>query len=566
VASTQGLSLRTKWTFSVLVLALVPMVILGVDGLRIQRDGLGRVERELEAAIVDEASARVVTLLTAASTLAARTAASLADDDADVDERMKAIRSDAERTPMVSSVAFFDKAGTFIDAFATSQVVEAALHVPPAPGQDGVFRVLPLPDGSFAIRCEQTIAGARGGFVVVTFAPDALTAKLRELSVARFGAPNRLYLVDRTAHIIAGDTQRPSERPAILDASRWPAEAFAGELVVASEFDDGVAKIGTVRTMPEQKWAVVVERPVDEAFAALASARRAFFVSLAGFAVIVAAAGVLLARRALRPVGALVRLIERYGHRQFQTRSEVRSRDELEALGTSLERMADELSASELEIKRRATVEANLARYLPEAAAQAIIAKEGELELGGARRTVTVLFADVVAFTGFAERTSPERVVAFLNELFTMLSECVFRHDGMVDKFIGDCIMATFLPSGGDEAHVRSALLAAEDMHRFVESNGPRWKEEYDFEVRLGIGVATGPVLLGNLGSESRMEYTVIGDVVNVAARLEALALPNQTLTTPDVAAACPEFSFASLGEHTLRGRASPMAVMELLP
>jgi class 3 adenylate cyclase len=223
--------------------------------------------------------------------------------------------------------------------------------------------------------------------------------------------------------------------------------------------------------------------------------------------------------------------------------------------------MADDLSASDLEIAKRARIEENLKRYLPEEAAAAAAREDGALALGGAKERVTIVFADVVAFTGFAERATPEKAVAFLNELFTILSEIVFRHEGMVDKFIGDCIMAVFQ---GDDATQR-ALAAAEDMHAFVESNLPRWREAYAFDVELGIGVATGDVLVGNLGSSTRMEYTVIGDAVNVAARLEMLARPRQTLATKEVVEACPATTFASLGEHALRGKAQSIEVFEVV-
>ena len=255
-------------------------------------------------------------------------------------------------------------------------------------------------------------------------------------------------------------------------------------------------------------------------------------------------------------------LVRRYARRDFRARSGVRSGDELEALGSSLEKMADDLAASEAEIAKRTRTETNLRRYLPaEAAEAAANGDDGALDLGGAKRRVTVVFADVVAFTSFAEKTSPERAVAFLNELFTILSEVVFRHEGMVDKFIGDCIMAVFR---GDD-HATRALAAAEDMHAFVSSNLPRWREAYAFDVELGIGVATGDVLLGNLGSETRMEYTVIGDAVNVAARLEAIARPRQTLATREVKEACPEHRFTSLGSHELRGRAQSVEVFEVV-
>jgi class 3 adenylate cyclase len=399
--------------------------------------------------------------------------------------------------------------------------------------------------------------------LVVGLARDALGSRLREISLLRFGAPDRLVLVDESMTVLGGTTTRA---PAIFVASGTSTKSFATELLLTTEFEDGgIEKVGTIRTMPAQRWALVVERPTDEAFAALAAARKAFLSSIAGIAAIAALFSIFVVRRVLGPIHALMRLVGRYARRDFAARSEVASGDELEALGASLERMADDLSTSEREIERRARIEANLRRYMPEEAAEAAAAEESSLDLGGAKKRVTVVFADVVAFTGFAERASPERAVAFLNELFTILSEIVFRHGGMVDKFIGDCIMAVFRPSGSAPDDVARALAAAEDMHAFVESNLPRWREAYSFSVELGIGVSTGEVLMGNLGSSARMEYTVIGDAVNVAARLEALARPRQTLTTRDVVDACPDLAFTSLGEHALRGRARPVEVFEVV-
>jgi class 3 adenylate cyclase len=229
--------------------------------------------------------------------------------------------------------------------------------------------------------------------------------------------------------------------------------------------------------------------------------------------------------------------------------------------------MADDLAAGEAEIRRRATVEAGLARYLPTEVARAVADGSGSLELGGRRVPVSILFADAAAFTSFAERAPPERVVELLNQLFTVLSEVVYRHGGMVDKFIGDCIMAVFGAHGDPEGdHVRRALAAAEDMHRFVEASATQWKRDYDYEVRLGIGLSTGEALVGNLGSEKRMEFTAVGDSVNVASRLETLARPGQTLVTADVAREAEgEFEFHSLGEHPLRGKAEPIEVLEVI-
>lgn len=533
--------------------ALVPLVVLGLVVLEIQRRGLSRAEKELEAAVVDEAASTIVASLDEAASVAARTQAVFADETLDVDARMRRIDDIARMAKSISGIAFFDEENRFVDAVVREP--DDTLSTPPSreasrPSQDG-FRVLE----NGAVRYEAGLDGSPKGFLVVGVA--RLDRRLRDLSRVRFSAPDRVYLVDES-HRVLGGSDRAGHRPdpPIFAASGLASATFAAELVLTTEFrDGGIDKVGTIRTMPKQRWALVVERPTSEAFAALASARTAFLLSLAGFAVIAALAGILVVRQVVSPIAALMRLAGHYGRRDFGARSNVNSGDELEALGTSLERMADDLATSEVEIAKRARIEANLRRYLPEQAADAAA---NALNLGGARKRVTILFADVVAFTGFAERTSPERAVALLNELFTILSEIVFRHDGMVDKFIGDCIMAVFDDVG-------EALAAAEDMHAFVASNLPRWREAYAFDVELGIGVAAGDALVGNLGSEARMEYTAIGDAVNVAARLESLARPRQTLTTKEVVDACPDVAFASLGSHALRGKANPVEVFEVV-
>ena len=554
-------TLRAKWTLAVLALTVVPMVILGLVVLDIQRAGLSRAEKELESAVVDEAAIGILGALDQASDVAARVSAVFADDAIDVDARARMIADIVRRAPATSGVAFFDEQRRFVDAVVPTGTVDDALRLPP---EGNGFRVVTLPEGLRAPRYEGPLAGSVRGFVVVGLARDVLGARLRDISLTRFGAADRVYLVDESLSVLGGGTPRSLS---IFTASGSSTKSFATELLLTTEFKDGaIDKVGTIRTMPKQRWAIVVERPTDEAFAALATARRAFVLSVTGLAALVVLASLLVVRRVLGPIGALMRLVQRYGRRDFAARSEVTSGDELEALGSSLERMADDLATSEKEIEKRARIEVNMRRYMPAEAAEAAAKGESALDLGGAKKRVTVVFADVVAFTGFAESASPERAVAFLNELFTILSEVVFRHGGMVDKFIGDCIMAVFSPSDSStHDDVTRALAAAEDMHAFVESNLPRWREAYSFTVELGIGVSTGEVLLGNLGSTARMEYTVIGDAVNVAARLEALARPRQTLTTRDVVDACPDLAFTSLGEHPLRGKAKPVEVFEVV-
>jgi len=558
------------------------MVVLGLFVIELQRRGLATAEKELEAAVVDEAALSVIGTLDQAASVSSRAAAIFADETLEVDARTRLLQDLASRSGgVLDGISFFDEQRNFVDAIVPAApagiaTASVALREPPSASAktSSSYRVLPSP--SRAMRYEAPLVGAVHGFLVVGISRQALEARLEDLSRDRFGANDRIYLVDESLHVIAGATAASAKLPIFEAAGFSSATGFSTTtpMVLTTELvDDGIPKVGTIRTMPHQRWALVVERPTSEAFAALATTRKAFLGLLITFALGAAVIGLLIVRRVVGPIHALMQLVGRYARRELDARSTVKSGDELESLGSSLEHMADSLAKSETEIDRRARIETNLRRYMPAEAAEAAsrddASSSAALDLGGAKKRVTVVFADVVAFTGFAERASPEDAVAFLNELFTILSEIVFRHGGMVDKFIGDCIMAVFRPSkdgaGDDKDDVARALEAAEDMHAFVASNLPRWREAYAFDVELGIGVSTGEVLLGNLGSSARMEYTVIGDAVNVAARLEALAGPRQTLTTREVVDACPDLSFSSLGEHALRGKAKAVEVFEVV-
>ena len=381
-----------------------------------------------------------------------------------------------------------------------------------------------------------------------------------------------MLLLDGSGRVLSGGAVSLASGESLLGRDvlvheKLPADPFSRPFAVATEFTgkDGEAMVGSVRSLPSRGIAVAVRRSRVVAYGALGSAQRLLAVSAAVFLVGALAIGSWLAARTTRPVQQLVALTRAYAKRSFKERSTVHTGDELETLGTSLGDMADSLAASDVEIARRATVESNLARYLPGEVAKAIADGTQALSLGGERRQVTVLFADVVAFTSFAEGAPPELAVGLLNELFSVLTEVVFRHGGIVNKFIGDCIMGVFGAPTSFEDHAARALAAAEDMHRFVEANAPAWKVTYGADVRLGIGVNSGEVLVGNLGSERRMEYTVIGDVVNVASRLEGLARPGQTLLTAEVVkAAGGEFATVSLGEHPLRGKRQAIEVFAL--
>lgn len=184
--------------------------------------------------------------------------------------------------------------------------------------------------------------------------------------------------------------------------------------------------------------------------------------------------------------------------------------------------------------------------------------------LGGERREMSVLFSDIRGFTAASERGNPEEIVAQLNEYFGRMVDVVFRNHGTVDKFVGDMVMALFGAPVTDAKHADHAVAAAVEMVRELESLNAKWAAEGRAPLDIGIGVNSGEMIAGNIGSERIMSYTVIGDAVNLGARLESLnkeygtriiisAATRDRLTTP--------VDFAPLGEVLVKGRAAPVHI-----
>jgi class 3 adenylate cyclase len=264
-------------------------------------------------------------------------------------------------------------------------------------------------------------------------------------------------------------------------------------------------------------------------------------------------------------VAALVTQADHLAHRRFDQRVAITSGDELELLGHALGNAASELAASEARIQREIAIRGDLGRYLPAEIVERVVSREQDMHLGGQRRAITVVFADVVGFTPLTERLAAEDTVKLLNELFSLLTEIVFRHGGTIDKFMGDSVMAIFGAPTDQPDHAARALSCAEDMLRFLDTGNAGWLERYGVRIELAIGVSSGECVVGNIGSERRMEYTAIGDVVNTAARLEAIARPNQILVAEATARAAGDgFELVDRGERELPGKKATVRLFEV--
>jgi len=180
--------------------------------------------------------------------------------------------------------------------------------------------------------------------------------------------------------------------------------------------------------------------------------------------------------------------------------------------------------------RREAVMLSNFQRYFAPDLAKQIGGQEGAIQLGGAKRRVVVLFSDIRGFTPLSESMSPDGIARLLTDYFTEMVEIVFEHGGTLDKFIGDALMSLWGAPLGRTDDADRAIGAAMAMQRALERLNIGWQREGRPTLTAGIGINVGEVFAGNIGSERRLEYTVIGDAVNTAARLCSAARPAEIL------------------------------------
>jgi adenylate cyclase len=236
--------------------------------------------------------------------------------------------------------------------------------------------------------------------------------------------------------------------------------------------------------------------------------------------------------------------------------------------GAALASFAAVMVSTALERSDRRFVEKALNRYTSKALTRELMEHPEYLALGGARRDISVYFSDIAGFTTISEKLSAEDLVELLNEYLTTMTDIVDAHDGYVDKYIGDAVMAFWGGLIPDRDHARKAVRAAIAMRAACVRLAPGWKRRYGVEVAARAGINSGEGIVGNMGSQNKYNYTAMGDMVNIASRLEGANKPYGTylmISDATYAHVRESIDARELDLMTVKGKERPIIVYEVL-
>ncbi len=571
-------SLRLKLLLFGGLLAIVPVLAVGLGLMEVNASTLETQNRELRLAVAEDIAETIEAALDDAHNSLLSIQQVLTNPAVAESNRIDVATALVESDPLLETVAIYDQKGAYIaqidqsgDGFDSDPLDEAIAQR--ASSETLVVGDVEVGEAGDANRTsvEMTIAirperGEVTGFLRTIVPLGVAQRRTARVGANQLSARSRIDVVDLDRRVILS-----TEEDEVGD--QLPAEGLMASLqtVVAQ----GVAHAGDhperpvlVSALPLQSmpWVTRVEVPIDEAYASLIRMRWIVGGGTAGAAAVAFLLAFFFAGRLTRPLDALVAFTKRLGERAFDERVDIDTRDEIAVVARTLNDAAFELKSSEEQIAREIAIRADLGRYLPEELVDNVVRREQAMSLGGERRRITVLFADVVRFTPMCEHHSPEVVVTILNELFTLMTTIIFQSGGTVDKFLGDCVMAFWGAPREDDDQVLHALDAAEQIARVLEFANRRWMKEFGVEIKLAMGLHVGEAVVGNVGSQTRMEYTAIGKAVNQAARLEALAHENQILVSEQIQQdAADRFIFRRASTELLTVGAEETSVYEVV-
>ncbi len=325
------------------------------------------------------------------------------------------------------------------------------------------------------------------------------------------------------------------------------------------------------------------ERRITDATNELSSLDRLLTVSLGAFSgaslIVALGLGAVLSWSLIRPVRKMDHALAHIAEGDFGEKVDVPNRDEFGRLTANLNRTSARLATvykdlTNLNENLERRVEEQLAqlrraeqlrRYLSPQIADAVLSGGAPITLTSTRRNLTILFADIRGFTSMAERMEPEELIDSLNQYFSAMTDVVFRHGGTLDKYVGDGILSFFGDPIPFEDHAERAVATAFEMRHEVVGLRSKWLLESGEDLNIGIGISTGYVTVGNIGSATRTEYTVIGNHVNLASRLATSAAADQILVSERTLMAVRDHVDATpVDEISLKGVHRPIRIFKI--
>ena len=582
--SSASIPLSLKISLLSIALAAIPLVIVAPLILRYTADRIEGINREWQIAMASNLAHVIEDHMRRSISDLQTLGLALVDPSVDDSGALSLAAKLLEGSGTLDRVSVYDVTGSYIDTIHTQKPLRKE---PTQLGQkqmdkanaEGVFvdEVMRSPSGPRVLLVAPLGSASRaGGYVASLVSLAPIQSAIGEMAGThleeRGEVTNRLLVVDNKLRAFAHSNPEESHRLSSVDGHKAlrsvRSRLVAGQRIppMSMEYDEGkVAMVGTVLGVVDYGWAVLVQLPQSIAYRTVTVVQRYVMVTVVLAVLIALVVAFWSTRQITKPLGKLVAFANDLAKRRFNNQVEVSTRDELATLGNAMNSAAADLAHSDTRIREEVSIRTDLGRYLPGELVSRIVRRKQELSLGGEHAEITVMFADVVAFTPLTDRLEPEETVSILNDLFTIVTEIVFRHGGTVDKFIGDSVMAIWGAPNPNKSHAQHALEAADEILRWLEVGNDGWKERYGVTLELAIGVHSGKAIVGNIGSRTRMVYTAIGDVVNVAARLESIARPNQILTTLETRDASDgSLQFFDRGVRELPGRFAPLHLFEV--
>lgn len=220
------------------------------------------------------------------------------------------------------------------------------------------------------------------------------------------------------------------------------------------------------------------------------------------------------------------------------------------------------------EERERKKIRGAFSYYVSNAVVNEMLKDPDKLKLGGEKKELSVLFSDIRSFTSISESMTPEDLVHLLNEYLTVMTDIVFKYDGTLDKYIGDALMAIYGAPLNQPDHPKRACASALDMMEGLKALNEKWIREGKIPLDIGIGINTGPMMVGNMGSDQRFDYTVMGDAVNLGSRLEGANKSYQThilISGSTYEQVKDDFVCMELDSVRVKGKTQPVGIFELI-